>query len=145
MRSKGILASVAVAGAVAAFAYLNANTVPSDSQNFLQISEIEQAFNKFIAKYGRSFGTKEEYEYRLNNFIKTYKKIIDHNLFDADEQGFTMGLNHMSDMSDAEYNQLLGNLEEPAGQNNEFVMLPTDSLPDSVDWYKAGKINGPKN
>ena len=66
MRAVEFLATVAVAGAVATFAVMNVNTVQA-GQTFLQtpFPEVEREFINFIAKYHRSYGTKEEYQFRL--------------------------------------------------------------------------------
>jgi hypothetical protein len=42
-------------------------------------SETEQEFMKFMAKHKRSYGTKEEYYYRLGLFTHNYEKIKKHN------------------------------------------------------------------
>ena len=63
---KEIIASVAVAGSVAAFAMFNMNALPTNT-SFLAESngEVNLAFNSYCAKYGKSYGTKEEYNFRL--------------------------------------------------------------------------------
>jgi KDEL-tailed cysteine endopeptidase len=62
MRTSEILASIAVAGSVAAFAMFNMNALPSAS-TFLQTphDEATLAFNAYLAKYGKNYGTKEDY------------------------------------------------------------------------------------
>ena len=62
MRSKEILASIVVVGAVATLAYLN--TQGPSGANFLADNEHNTAFTHFVNKYRRSYGTKEEYEHR---------------------------------------------------------------------------------
>ena len=102
MRSKEILASLAVVGAVAAFALFNVNNTPASS-NFLQFGEVEQAFHTFISRHGRSYGTKQEYKHRLGVFVKNYKNIMQHNMFNTQEEGYTMTLNQFADMTEAEF------------------------------------------
>ncbi len=68
MRTSGILATVAVAGAVATFALLNVGTVKHTSFMTTEITPAERAFMSFISEHRRSYGTKEEYEFRLNLF-----------------------------------------------------------------------------
>lgn len=60
---KEIIASLAVVGTVAAVALFNGE-ISSDASSFLQISGPEAAFNHYIAKFGKSYGTKEEYNFR---------------------------------------------------------------------------------
>jgi hypothetical protein len=80
MNSK-ILGTVAVAGAVATFALLNVNG-PVAGSNFLAatpITDAERAFINFISEYHRTYGTKEEYNYRLAVFEETYNNVVNHN------------------------------------------------------------------
>ena len=145
MRSKEILASLAVAGAVAVFALFNINNSTTSSSTFLQISEVEQAFNRYIAKHGRSFGTRQEYQHRLSIFVNNFKKIMEHNMMNAEDEGFTMTLNQFSDMTEAEFKKFTGRKAKPAGENKKYEHLPIDTLPDSVNWLTAGKVQGPKD
>lgn len=109
---KGILASLAVAGTVAVMALFNTATSTSESTSFLQTNELETAFNNFIAKYGRSFGTKQEYHHRLGVFMKNYKKIVAHNMNNSEEEGYFMSLNQFSDMTADEFKQHTGRLSK---------------------------------
>ena len=79
MRSKEIIASIAIVGAVATFAVLNM-TNTANSSNFLsQIDKYEEDFNNFIIKHKRNIGTKEEYQYRLDLYRKNAKYIEEFN------------------------------------------------------------------
>ena len=42
-------------------------------------TEAEREFMNFIAKYRKSYGTKEEYNFRLSLFEKMYQDIQEHN------------------------------------------------------------------
>jgi C1A family cysteine protease len=80
MNSK-ILGTVAIAGAVATFAVLNVNG-PVAGTNFLAgtaITDAERAFINFISNFSRTYGTKEEYNYRLAVFEENYNRVINHN------------------------------------------------------------------
>ena len=79
MSAKQILATVAVAGAIGAIAVLNSTQVQSGSA-FLStpFSDAEREFINFIAEHRRSYGTKEEYEYRLSLFAKVFEDIKNH-------------------------------------------------------------------
>lgn len=113
---KELIASLAVVGTVATVGYLNADAF-SQSSSFLQVSGPEAAFNQYIAKFGKSYGTKEEYNFRLQNFLESYEFIMTHNTENASEQGFFMGLNQFSDMHESEYKQMLG-LKVPSTESN---------------------------
>jgi len=60
---------------------LNVNG-PVAGSNFLsgtEISDAEHAFINFITDYHRTYGTKEEYAYRLAQFEENYNYIVEHN------------------------------------------------------------------
>jgi len=69
------------------------------------MTEAEREFISFVSAHRRSYGTKEEYEYRLSLFAQAYERIQAHDSADA---GFTMGINKFADMSTYEYKQMLG-------------------------------------
>jgi len=58
-----------------------------------------------VSQHHRSYGTKEEYEYRLALFADAFQRVISH---DPVSTGYSLGINHLADMSDYEYKQLLG-------------------------------------
>jgi cathepsin F len=136
-----VLGTVAVAGAVATFALLNVNG-PVTGSNFLSstpISEAERAFINFIGTYRRSYGTKEEYAYRLALFEETYNKIAAH-----DSTSYTVGVNALSDLSDYEYKQLLGYKSSGKKRVNTFQLVK-GSEPDSIDWRDHNAVTGVKD
>jgi len=59
----------------------------------------EKEFIHFITKHHRSYGTKEEYKFRLSLFAKNYKKIVAHNAHHATSHGFHMKINKFADMT----------------------------------------------
>jgi len=66
MRTKEIIGTVVVTGSVAAIALYNINNLPTHNSFLAEPNnEYEHAFNAYIAKYHKSYGTKEEYQYRL--------------------------------------------------------------------------------
>jgi cathepsin L len=142
MRALEFLATVAVAGAVATFAVMNVNSVNS-GDNFLAtpITDAERAFINFISEYRRTYGTKEEYAYRLQLFTQAYEEIQEHN---AKGLSWKLGINHLTDMSPYEYSQMLGYISEPREMNYaEF----DDSAPvaNAVDWRSSGAVTPVKD
>ena len=138
------IGTIAVVGAVATFALLNVGTVNTGT-NFLAtpFTDAERAFINFVSEHHRSYGTKEEYEYRLELFTATLKKIENHN---AEETGFTMGINQFADMSDFEYKRLLGYKPELRTEKKTTTFaLAATAAPASVDWVSSGKVTGVKN
>jgi C1A family cysteine protease len=141
MRALEFLATVAVAGAVATFAVMNLNSV-ENGQAFLAtpITDSERAFINFIAKYRRSYGTKEEYAYRLELFSKVYEQIQAH---DAEASGYELGINHLSDMSPYEYQQMLGYVAQPGDKN--YVSEINNLRAATVDWRDKGAVTPVKD
>jgi hypothetical protein len=62
--------------AVALFAYLE--TQPSTDSMFLKGEKsdlLEKEYAKFMTEYGRSFGTKAEFRFRRDLFVKKYYEL----------------------------------------------------------------------
>ena len=60
---------------------------------------------EWIQEFGRSYGTKEEYHFRFEQFKKQMAFIAQH---DEEYYGHSVGLNEFSDYTDAEYKRMLG-------------------------------------
>jgi C1A family cysteine protease len=145
MRTTEVLATVAIAGAVATFAVLNLNNGAPQAQTFLatQITDAEREFINFISKHHRTYGTKEEYSYRLSLFEQTYNSVLNHN---SAVEGYEKELNSFSDMSDFEFKQMLGyKRSNRVGARKSPVELSTVGLPTSVDWNAKGAVTPVKN
>lgn len=99
---KQIIATVAITGAIATFALVNLNA-PHTGKTFLStpISHAEREFINFISEHHRSYGTKEEYEYRLSLFTEAFQKVQEHN--SQSGNSYTMEMNKFSDMSAFEF------------------------------------------
>ena len=101
-----VIAGLAVVGATATLAYFGSQNVTS-GQNFIAtpMGEFEISFMTFLAKHNKSYGTKEEYEYRLSEYSKNMQLINDHNKGD---HTYKLAENKFADQSDAEYKKMLG-------------------------------------
>ena len=82
--------------AVAALAGLVAATPMTDA---------EFQFINYVAKFGKSYATVEEYNARLAIFVQKNAEI---NRINAEQSSFKLGLNKFTDYTDAEYKKLLG-------------------------------------
>jgi hypothetical protein len=109
----------------------------------------EKAFMHYLHEYGKSYGTKEEFKFRLGEFRKQMKIIAEH---DEAKAGHSVGLNQFSDWTDAEYKRMLGfkyNKDLKADESimpvKEFELDPTVTVPDSVDWRDQGAVSPVKN
>ena len=65
---KEIFASLAVVGIVATVAVLNTTTFASSTRFLDTNNQIDAEFSKYMAKFGKSYATKEEYLFRRNLF-----------------------------------------------------------------------------
>lgn len=99
--------------------------------------EIEQSFVEHVSRYGLNFGTKEEYNFRLNLFAQMDAEITKIN---AEEPNFTVGHNYMSTWTEFEYKKLLGYRGQPDDSDKNVVILPeTNDV--EVDWRAKGGVN----
>jgi C1A family cysteine protease len=143
MRTKEILATVAITGAVATFALLNVNSIQT-GKTFLAtpMTDAEREFITFVSEHRRSYGTKEEYEYRLSLFAQAYEQVKNH---DSSVTGTTLAINKFADMSPYEYKQMLGYKKQVRQGKRMTTFNLAASVADSKDWHEEGKVQDPKD
>ena len=139
--------STAVAAAVAAIAGLAVYSQDASTNLFSSADPVEKAYLEYLSKNGKSYGTKEEYQLRLETFRKNMLFVEQHNSQNADDH--TVGLNHMADYTDAEYKQLLGYKKHMKKEHHHHKKhhrnLEENDLPASVNWVEAGAVTPVKN
>jgi C1A family cysteine protease len=118
------------------FAYFGGNCGSSVS------ADVEAAFIDHMAQFGLSYGTAEEYEFRLNIFNEKTAKIQEIN---SSQSSFTVGYNQFTTYTDFEYKRLLGAKVMPEDKKNNTKVLSTANLADSVNWIDKGAVNAVKN
>jgi hypothetical protein len=88
---------------------------------------------KYIARFGKSYGTKEEFIQRAGYFKDALAKIMEFNSQNSGGQDgmFHLAINKFADWSHEEYRQLLGYKNSGASKSlgNGAKILPTDALP----------------
>jgi cathepsin L len=101
-------------------------------------NEVAVAFQHFISKYGRSYGTKEEYTYRLELFTSFYHRAMLHNMLKADTLGFTLGVDQFSDMTEKEFKSMLGGKYDASAiadlETAVFEELDVAAMNGGQDW-----------
>jgi len=111
-----------------------------------QVSPIvEREYVQHLAEFGKSYGTKEEYQFRLALFAEKHAAIAEHN---AQNGSFVLGHNKFSDWTHEEYKRLLGfkkNQRSPKVKSSNYTILDTSSIPDSIDWRERGAVNAVKD
>ena len=137
-------AGLAMVGvAVAATLYLTQESfMGSVVLNQSTFNEEEQAFVKFMSHHRKSYGTKEEYEFRLNIFRKTLETIKTENANPANT--FTLGINKFADWSPAEWKRVLSYRPTRAMRNaipQNFDETKNISIPSDIDWRNLGAVN----
>lgn len=91
---KKTISSIVIAGTVctlALFAYLNTDSTPSTRLFMTDYSDkYETEFANFISNYGRSFGTRAEFNKRKSLFIEKLKELES---FNEEGHTSTVGIN----------------------------------------------------
>ena len=131
-------ASIAVVGVAACIAVYALTQQPQSTSLYTALSADEMEFLKFVSLHGKSYGTKEEFEFRSEIFKNTLAKVQAEN--SKNDNTFRVALNKFADWTPAElkrilsYRPLRGNANVAAIQQN--VQLPT-----SIDWRDKNAVN----
>lgn len=136
-------ASLAIVGIAACVAVFALTTYTPESTRLHTLTDSDLEFMQYVTKFGKSYGTKEELEFRYNQYLATKENIIAENSENGNT--FVLGENKFSDWTPAEYKRLLGYKSSSALKNAVLMDLPTVSIPTSVDWRTAGAVNAIKD
>lgn len=96
-------------------------------------------------RFGKTYADRSEEQVRKAIMAESEKQVREHNAKHAEERGFTMAINHMSDWTPEECAQLNGlRVPEPMLANSPEAQSFVDKIlndeapvPDSVDWRKV--------
>ena len=140
MRKGFTLAVVGVAATVAVIAVSERAQYTSlfDTMTF---SQDNVDFANFLAKYGKSYGTKEEFQFRFEQYMKNMAMIREEN--SKNDNTFSMAPNKFADYSRAEYKRLLGYKKSTDAHVKTFELF--EAIPDSVDWRTKGAVTPVKD
>jgi KDEL-tailed cysteine endopeptidase len=97
-----------------------------------------------MSTFGLSYGTKEEYAFRLDIFTQ---KDVEYIKINADQENtFTVGHNQFSTWTSDEYKRILGYKgPQELGATEQVEILEDSNLSASVDWRTKGAVNPVKN
>jgi hypothetical protein len=131
------LGALALVATVAVFAFSAESSAPG---NFLgeASNDYHYEFLQFIVKFGRQYSSREEYLTRFNNFQKQFEFITGYQ-----SNSIALGLNQFSDLSDVEFNAMLG--LSPNSQDRQPRVMPNGEIKAEVDWRKEGTVTAVKN
>ena len=129
--------SLAVVGVVASGALLALNMNARDT-SFLSLQDTDSIFARYIATQGKSYGTKEEYEFRKDQY---FRNMASYN--DALEVGatFTLGENKFTDWTPQEFKRLLGYKKIEVEETEVLESVEAVEAPASVDWRAKGGVS----
>lgn len=138
-------ASLAIVGTIAAVAVFSENFLPKSANMNSQVLQAEDMqFMKFVSKYGKSYGTKSELEFRQEQFKANLAQIAEDN--SSNGNTYTLGINKFADYTHEEFKALLGYKKSPLVlRDRQTKNLSTDNLPASVDWRQKGALNPVKD
>ena len=136
--------SAAAIAALAALGLVAVNYSASEgSQLFLsqRITEEEMMYMRYVTEYGKSYGTKAEFEFRMEQFSKTLAKMAEHNA--QNEHQSTVGHNQFSDWTDAEYKAILTYKSE--GEHVADEPEVNEFYGSAKNWVTSGCVNAVKD
>jgi hypothetical protein len=135
---KQAVVSLAVVGTVACAAVFALSSFEAPSTTlFVQNSD----FAQYVAKFGKNYGTVEEFKFREQLFNK--KRATNAKINARNENTFTVGINKFADWTEAEYKQILG-YKKPVGTKN-FTILDTTKATNDIDWRNNGAVTDVKD
>jgi len=103
----------------------------------------EEKYIQFMAEHNRSFGTREEFEFRMNLFMQREAEIMAENA--NPENTFTLAHNKFSDRTEAEFMKVLSYRSQKHGYYMTYIapLAPTNAT--TVNWVTAGAVTAVKN
>ncbi|CAL0318991.1 unnamed protein product [Lupinus luteus] len=105
----------------------------------------EHHFSTFKAKFGKSYATKEEHDYRFGVFKKNLLRAKSHQKLDPSA---VHGVTKFSDLTHSEFRRQFLGLNKPLRLPNDAhkaPILPTNDLPTDFDWRDHGAVTPVKN
>ena len=100
---------------------------------------VNKAFINHVSDYGISYGTKEEFHFRMEIFAANDKRIKETN---ERQTSFKLAHNKFSTWSKSEIQKMNG--AKPSNRS-EGVLLDESATPTTVDWTKKGAVTEVKN
>ncbi|KAE8719486.1 Cysteine proteinase 1 [Hibiscus syriacus] len=104
----------------------------------------ERHFTLFKSKYGKTYATQEEHDYRMGVFRTNLLRAKRNGLLDPSA---VHGVTKFSDLTPSEFRQQFLGLKPfklPADAQKAPI-LPTDNLPENFDWRDRGAVTGVKD
>ena len=117
--------------------------VVSDGED--RILNAEHHFSLFKSKYGKTYATQEEHDFRFSVFKENLRQAKRHQVLDPTA---VHGVTQFSDITPEEFRRnflgLKRRLKLPADAQKAPI-LPTNNLPTDFDWREKGAVTRVKN
>lgn len=107
------------------------------SSDISEQAQIESKFSDHVSEYGLSFGTPEEYQFRLQQFAENDAIIEKTN---AEQSSFWLAHNKYSTWTQMEFKRLHNRMPSQYDES-KVEDLPVEDTPDAVDWREKGAVN----
>ena len=110
------------------------------------VDPLDASFAQYMARYGKSYTTKEEYEKRREIFAQQAQEIAELNARNG--ASYTVGLNKFSDLTREEFeSRYLGDsgLPDPIQEGEVFTPVLSQAAPTPIDWRTKGVIGPVKD
>lgn len=107
------------------------------------MTDMEFKFINYVAKFNKSYGTKEEYNFRMEQFAKKDVAMAEEN---AAQNSYVLAHNKMSDWTEAEYKNILGGL--PSFESGQTAPASNQTVPSFAtgwNWINQGAVNPVKD
>lgn len=102
-----------------------------------------ESFVGYVETYGKSYGTKAEFEFRQDLYAKKDKIIEEWN--SRSNVTHLLGHNQFSDWTELEFKRVLGYAGPKQVDESKVVILDENDLPESVNWVEKGAVNPPQD
>ncbi|GLT30625.1 hypothetical protein SLA2020_054170 [Shorea laevis] len=115
-----------------------------DGETESHLLNAEHHFSLFKKRFGKSYASQEEHDYRLKVFKRNLRRAFRHQKLDPSAQH---GVTKFSDLTRKEFRRTvlgLRSLRLPKDAT-EAPILPTENLPEDFDWREKGAVTAIKN
>lgn len=106
-------------------------------------NETEGLFMGYLSQFGKSYATKEEFDFRMNIFKERVAEHKRHN--EMPGQTSTQGVNFLTDRTDSEISRLMGWKDNYLRKENAKPEPFNGTLTGPVDWRTKGVLTPIKN
>lgn len=139
MRTGFTLAAVGVVATIAVVALSERPQFTSLFSTF-ELTQDNIDFANFLAKHGKSYGTKEEFEFRFRQYSQNMAIIRGEN--SKNDNTFALAANKFTDYTRDEYRRMLGYKRSSV---DNIKVFDTENLRDEVNWVTEGAVTPVKD